>query len=139
MVWWCSRICAPRNPPLRSRIRRAGRGWGRSAGGVDTRALHLPDQELRAGWYGGVRGFVHQGIRRCDLGYAEPVAAGVGAPVVSTPGPCTCLTKSYAQDGMVVFADLCTKESAAAISDTPSRSRLGSERRWCRHPGLAPA
>ena len=36
---------------------------------------------------------------------------------MSTPGPCTCLTKSYTQDGMVVFADLCTKESAAAPVD----------------------
>jgi hypothetical protein len=46
-------------------------------------------------------------------GYAQPVAA-YSARAVSTPGPCTCLTKSYTQDGMVVFADLCTKESAAA-------------------------
>jgi hypothetical protein len=52
-------------------------------------------------------------------GYAEPVAA-YSAPAVSTPGPCTCLTKSYTQDGMVVFADLCTKESAAAPVDTRS-------------------
>ena len=48
--------------------------------------------------------------------YAQPVAA-YSAPAVSTPGPCTCLTKSYTQDGMVVFADLCTKESAAAPVD----------------------
>ena len=48
--------------------------------------------------------------------YAQPVAAD-SAPAVSTPGPCTCLTKSYTQDGMVVFADLCTKESAAAPVD----------------------
>jgi hypothetical protein len=51
-----------------------------------------------------------------DGGYAEPVNA-VSVPAVSTPGPCTCLTKSYTQDGMVVFADLCTKESAAAPVD----------------------
>jgi hypothetical protein len=42
-----------------------------------------------------------------------------GYPVygaVSTPAPvtCTCLTKTYLQDGTVVFADQCTKESAAA-------------------------
>ncbi len=30
------------------------------------------------------------------------------------PGPCTCLTKNYTPEGMVVFADLCTKESASA-------------------------
>jgi len=50
-------------------------------------------------------------------GVAEPVVGSYAAPVVSTPGPCTCLTKSYTQDGMVVFADLCTKESAAAPVD----------------------
>jgi hypothetical protein len=41
---------------------------------------------------------------------------GVDAPVapVATPGPCTCLTKTYTQDGLVVFADVCTKEAASA-------------------------
>jgi hypothetical protein len=50
-----------------------------------------------------------------DSGYTEPVAA-VTTPV-SAPGSCSCLTKSYTQDGMVVFADLCTKESAAASAE----------------------
>jgi len=46
--------------------------------------------------------------------------AVVDAPVVesvapvSGPGPCTCLTKSYTPSGLVVFADVCTKESASA-------------------------
>jgi hypothetical protein len=31
-----------------------------------------------------------------------------------TPAPCTCLTKTYTPDGLVVFADICTKESASA-------------------------
>src|SRR3974390_3301037 len=59
-------------------------------------------------WYGG------------DGGYQEspaPIAAAVSGAPVSGPaasGPCTCLTKTYTQDGLVVFADLCTKESAAA-------------------------
>jgi hypothetical protein len=52
-----------------------------------------------------------------DDAVAEPVVGPYAAPVVSTPGPCTCLTESYTQDGMVVFADLCTKESAAAPVD----------------------
>lgn len=30
------------------------------------------------------------------------------------PGPCTCLTKNYTPEGQVVFADICTKESATA-------------------------
>jgi hypothetical protein len=43
----------------------------------------------------------------------------VVVPVVATgpatvPGPCTCLTKTYTTDGLVVFADLCTQESASA-------------------------
>jgi hypothetical protein len=42
----------------------------------------------------------------------EPVVGPV-APV-ATPGPCTCLTKTYTQDGLVVFADVCTKEAASA-------------------------
>ncbi|MGH6670421.1 MAG: hypothetical protein ACRECV_00410 [Xanthobacteraceae bacterium] len=37
----------------------------------------------------------------------------VAAPV-SVPGPCTCLTKTYTATGLVVFADVCTKESASA-------------------------
>jgi hypothetical protein len=30
------------------------------------------------------------------------------------PGPCTCLTKTYTPSGLVVFADICTKESVSA-------------------------
>ena len=40
-----------------------------------------------------------------------PVAGPVASPA---PGPCTCLTKTYTQDGLVVFADVCTKEAASA-------------------------
>jgi hypothetical protein len=39
------------------------------------------------------------------------------APVLgpaTVPGPCTCLTKAYTPAGLVVFADVCTKESASA-------------------------
>jgi hypothetical protein len=32
------------------------------------------------------------------------------------PGPCTCLTKTYTPSGLVVFADICTKESASAAA-----------------------
>jgi hypothetical protein len=35
-------------------------------------------------------------------------------PIVTAPGPCTCLTKTYTPSGLVVFADVCTKESASA-------------------------
>jgi hypothetical protein len=41
--------------------------------------------------------------------------APVLAPAaVAGPGPCTCLTKTYTPEGLVVFADVCTKESASA-------------------------
>ncbi|HWX85107.1 MAG TPA: hypothetical protein VNZ48_16035 [Xanthobacteraceae bacterium] len=38
----------------------------------------------------------------------------VSEPIVTAPGPCTCLTKTYTPSGLVVFADVCTKESASA-------------------------
>jgi hypothetical protein len=37
--------------------------------------------------------------------------------VVPAPAPCTCLTKNYTPDGLVVFADICTKEAASARID----------------------
>jgi len=48
-------------------------------------------------------------------GYDGVVGEAPVAPVIGPgPGPCTCLTKNYTSDGQVVFADLCTKESATA-------------------------
>jgi len=47
-----------------------------------------------------------------------PVAPG---PVAAAPGPCTCLTKEYTQDRLVVFADRCTKEMAAAPIGGPQQ------------------
>jgi hypothetical protein len=47
----------------------------------------------------------------------------VDAPVVTAapaPAPCNCLTKNYTQDGLVVFADICTKEAASAPVDGKS-------------------
>jgi hypothetical protein len=44
-------------------------------------------------------------------------AVDVTPAVVPAPGPCTCLTKNYTPDGLVVFADMCTKESASAPVD----------------------
>jgi hypothetical protein len=45
---------------------------------------------------------------------SAPVASTPVAAAPSSPGPCTCLTKSYLQDGSVLFQDACTKESALA-------------------------
>ena len=33
-------------------------------------------------------------------------------PVISTPGPCTCLSKEYTPQGQVLFKDRCTNEAA---------------------------
>jgi hypothetical protein len=43
--------------------------------------------------------------------WVRPVGYSVRAV---EPGPCTCLTKNYTPEGMVVFADICTKESASS-------------------------
>jgi hypothetical protein len=43
--------------------------------------------------------------------YVRPVGYDVRA---IEPGPCTCLTKNYTPEGIVVFQDLCTKEMASA-------------------------
>jgi hypothetical protein len=46
------------------------------------------------------------------------VATAPAAPVVSAPAaPCTCLTKTYLQDGSVLFKDVCTNEAAAATPE----------------------
>jgi hypothetical protein len=50
--------------------------------------------------------------------YTAPVAAvattyAIPAAVAAAPR-CTCLTKEYTQDGLVVFKDVCTKEVASA-------------------------
>jgi hypothetical protein len=41
----------------------------------------------------------------------------VGDDVPVAPGPCTCLTKTYTPTGLVVFADVCTREAASARVD----------------------
>ncbi|MBV8837569.1 MAG: hypothetical protein JO000_13590, partial [Alphaproteobacteria bacterium] len=41
--------------------------------------------------------------------------AGYAVAPAATPAPsCTCLTKQYTPDGLVVFQDVCTKEVASA-------------------------
>ena len=52
-----------------------------------------------------------------DRLYVRPVGYAVRSV---DPGPCTCLTKSYTPEGMVVFQDLCTKEMASAPADGSS-------------------
>jgi hypothetical protein len=50
--------------------------------------------------------------------YAAVAPRPAAAPA---PGPCTCLTKEYTQDQMVVFMDRCTKEMAAAPIGGPQQ------------------
>ena len=71
------------------------------------------------GGHGGLHAHHHHRIFRNGIwidvdGYADDY---VDAPVVATPGPCTCLTKTYTEDGLVVFADVCTREAASARVD----------------------
>jgi hypothetical protein len=50
-----------------------------------------------------------------STGYAVAPTTYAVAPAVAAPAPrCTCLTKEYTQDGLVVFQDVCTKEVASA-------------------------
>jgi hypothetical protein len=47
-----------------------------------------------------------------------PAAATAPAPTEAAPqaasGPCNCLTKQTLADGSVLFADICTQQSAIA-------------------------
>jgi hypothetical protein len=66
-------------------------------------------------WNHHYRWYWRDGRWFADGGYEAPapVAAPESGPVAA-PASCTCLTKTYTQEGLVVFADVCTKESAAA-------------------------
>jgi hypothetical protein len=53
--------------------------------------------------------------------WVRPVGYAIGeVDTAVAPGPCTCLTKNYTPEGMVVFQDLCTKEMASAPVDGTS-------------------
>jgi hypothetical protein len=58
------------------------------------------------------RHWIFRGGRWIDGG--DVVADAPAPAIASNPGPCTCLTKTYTQEGQVVFADICTKETASA-------------------------
>jgi len=60
---------------------------------------------------------------------SAPVYAVAPRPVVAAPNPCTCLSKEYTQDGMVVFQDRCTNEAAAA--------QIGGQQQTQVQPGVA--
>ena len=71
------------------------------------RRPHFPHWHLR--WH---RPYIYGGA----VGVAAMAAAPAYAAVAPRPAaaPCTCLSKEYTQDGMVVFKDRCTNEAAAA-------------------------
>jgi len=49
----------------------------------------------------------------------------VAPAVAAAPRPCTCLTKEYTPDNLVVFKDVCTKEVASApIGNTQVQLQL---------------
>lgn len=53
-------------------------------------------------------------IERVPVIAPAPVVAPAVTAVPAVANPCNCLTKAYAQDGAVVFTDICTKETASA-------------------------
>jgi hypothetical protein len=71
---------------------------------------------------------------RCHIHvrWPRPVIYGVGAVATSyavapavAARPCTCLTKEYTPDNLVVFKDVCTKEVASApIGNTQVQLQL---------------
>ncbi len=90
------------------RIGRLGDGPGRPGHGY-------PGRGYPGRWAGHGHGhWIFRGGRWIVI---DPVVGGLpdaGPVSVASPGPCTCLTKSYTQAGLVVFADVCTKEAASA-------------------------
>ena len=63
--------------------------------------------------------------------YGAPVVAATTyavAPVAAAAPRCTCLTKEYTQDGLVVFQDVCTKEVASApVGNTQTQLQLPAQ------------
>lgn len=80
----------------------------RNPGGPGNPGGHLPIPHPHPHWNGHWHG--HWVLRNgvWVVGDVDEV------PVAVTPGPCTCLTKTYTPTGLVVFADVCTKEAASA-------------------------
>jgi hypothetical protein len=72
-------------------------------------------------WGHGYWGHRYWGAPVIVGGVAAPVvAAAASAPAPAqavpqvSPGPCSCLTKQTLADGSVMFADICTQQSAIA-------------------------
>ena len=94
----------------------------------------FPRHPLHPIWIGHLHHFHHwhwvlRGGRWIDVDDAA-VADVTPVPVTPavSPAPCSCLTKTYTPTGLVVFADICTKESASApaTDDTADASQAPS-------------
>jgi hypothetical protein len=105
------------NPVIR--IRRPGPPFipAPPSGGPVPIALPLPDYHHRWVFRDGGWIIIDDDIEAVPVvGPAVPVAPEAG----STPGPCTCLTKTYTRSGLTVFGDVYTKQSASAPVDSPA-------------------
>ena len=104
------------------------RGGFKGFKGGAAHARFTPDRPNRPNWNPHRPNLPHWHPRRphghWHVRWQRPLIYGVGvataavaAPVYAAPAaprPCTCLTKEYTPDNLVVFKDLCTKEMAAA-------------------------
>lgn len=86
------------------------------------RPIHLGHRFHRPHWCGVLRHRCGIYVRwHRPLVYAAPVVAAsyaVAPAVAAAPRPCTCLTKEYTPENLVVFKDVCTKEVASAPQGT---------------------
>jgi hypothetical protein len=74
--------------------------------------IHPPgDHDHDHGWWWWHHHHERPWIVEGGYSVSAPVAVTGPAPV---NGPCTCLTKTYLNDGSVKFTDVCTKETAIA-------------------------
>ena len=106
-------------------------GGGRHIGGAHRigrvhighriRIAHRPHFHPRPHW-------CHRFPWRCKVHVRWPRPIIYGAPVIAAAATyatapvaaprCTCLTKEYTPDGLVIFQDVCTKELASAPTGT---------------------
>lgn len=102
-------------------------GWGGKPGGYGGYGGYKPGHVHYRPYY---RPHWHYGYGYRRHFWVAPVATyAVARPVVAAaaPGPCTCLSKEYTQEGAVVFKDRCTNEMAMnAPQQAPQQSSYQS-------------
>jgi hypothetical protein len=92
------------------------RGGGASFNRVSFARPNLHGFHHRPHWHHHHRHH-HHGYRPYVYGVSTAAVAApayAAAPMAPSAKPCTCLTKEYTADKLVVFKDLCTKEIAAS-------------------------